>query len=143
MEPGGSLPHSQEPATCPYHEPAQSSPCPPSHFWSVSLPCVSPPPPRNNPPQQTLDFDLINVSNIVVPHGVSQTGRRVMEQICPKECQKKKNTLPGMFLLLEYTPRHKSQYTCDEASSNKFKVVCSRQSLLILLHIAFTTSVRM
>jgi hypothetical protein len=25
MEPGGSLPHSQEPATCPYPEPAQSS----------------------------------------------------------------------------------------------------------------------
>jgi hypothetical protein len=24
MEPGGSLPHSQEPATCPYPEPAQS-----------------------------------------------------------------------------------------------------------------------
>jgi hypothetical protein len=29
MEPGGSLPHSQERATCPYPEPAQSSPCPP------------------------------------------------------------------------------------------------------------------
>jgi hypothetical protein len=28
MEPGGSLPHSQQPATCPYHEPAQSSPGP-------------------------------------------------------------------------------------------------------------------
>jgi hypothetical protein len=26
MEPEGSLPHSQEPATCPYPEPAQSSP---------------------------------------------------------------------------------------------------------------------
>jgi hypothetical protein len=25
MEPGGSLPHSQELATCPYPEPAQSS----------------------------------------------------------------------------------------------------------------------
>jgi hypothetical protein len=29
MEPGGSLPHSQEPATCPYPEPVQSSSCPP------------------------------------------------------------------------------------------------------------------
>jgi hypothetical protein len=29
MEPEGSLPHSQEPATCPYPEPYQSSPCPP------------------------------------------------------------------------------------------------------------------
>jgi hypothetical protein len=28
MEPGGSLPHSQDPATCPYPEPAQSSPYP-------------------------------------------------------------------------------------------------------------------
>jgi hypothetical protein len=26
MEPAGSLPHSQEPATCPYPEPYQSSP---------------------------------------------------------------------------------------------------------------------
>jgi hypothetical protein len=33
MKPGGSLPHSPEPATCPYPEPAQSSPCPPSHFF--------------------------------------------------------------------------------------------------------------
>jgi hypothetical protein len=28
MEPEGSLPHSQLPTTCPYPEPAQSSPCP-------------------------------------------------------------------------------------------------------------------
>jgi len=27
MEPVGSLPHSQQPATCPYPEPDQSSPC--------------------------------------------------------------------------------------------------------------------
>jgi hypothetical protein len=27
MEPEGSLPHSQVPATCPYPEPDQSSPC--------------------------------------------------------------------------------------------------------------------
>jgi hypothetical protein len=27
MEPGGSLPHTQEPATCSYPEPAQSSSC--------------------------------------------------------------------------------------------------------------------
>ena len=29
MEPKGSSPHSQQPATCPYHEPYRSSPCPP------------------------------------------------------------------------------------------------------------------
>jgi len=27
MEPEGSLPHSQAPASCPYPEPARSSPC--------------------------------------------------------------------------------------------------------------------
>jgi hypothetical protein len=32
MEPEGSLPHSKEPSTCPYPEPYQSSPFPPSHF---------------------------------------------------------------------------------------------------------------
>jgi len=31
MEPESSLPQSQEPATCSYPEPDQSSPCPPSH----------------------------------------------------------------------------------------------------------------
>jgi hypothetical protein len=33
MEPGGSLPHSQQPATCPYPEPAQSSTCPQPTSW--------------------------------------------------------------------------------------------------------------
>jgi hypothetical protein len=32
MEPEGSLPHSQAPATCPYGEPAQSSPHTPIPF---------------------------------------------------------------------------------------------------------------
>jgi hypothetical protein len=30
MEPEGSLPHSQQPVTCPYPEPYQSSPRPPT-----------------------------------------------------------------------------------------------------------------
>ena len=38
MEPEDSLPHSQEPATCPCSEPAQSSPCyHPSHFFNSIL----------------------------------------------------------------------------------------------------------
>jgi hypothetical protein len=32
MEPEGSLPHSQEPPTCPCSEPNRSSPCPPPAF---------------------------------------------------------------------------------------------------------------
>ena len=37
MEPEGLLPLSQEPATCPYPEPEQSSPCPPTHFLKVLI----------------------------------------------------------------------------------------------------------
>ena len=37
MEPEGSLPHSQETATCPSPEPDQSSPCPSSHFLKIHL----------------------------------------------------------------------------------------------------------
>jgi hypothetical protein len=42
MEPEGSLPHSQEPATCPYPEPYQSSLCPPSHFLRIHFNIVLP-----------------------------------------------------------------------------------------------------
>ena len=37
MKPEGSLPHSQVPATCPYPEPARSSPYPTSHFLKIHL----------------------------------------------------------------------------------------------------------
>jgi hypothetical protein len=37
MQPGGSLPHSQEPVTCSYPEPAQSSPCPHHTSWRSIL----------------------------------------------------------------------------------------------------------
>jgi hypothetical protein len=37
MEPGGSLPQSKQPATCPYPEPAQSSPCPHPTSWRSTL----------------------------------------------------------------------------------------------------------
>jgi len=37
MVPEGSLPHLQVPATCPYPEPDQSSPCPQSHFLILSF----------------------------------------------------------------------------------------------------------
>ena len=37
MEPDGSLPPLQEPATCPYPEPDKSSACPPAHFLKMHL----------------------------------------------------------------------------------------------------------
>jgi hypothetical protein len=38
MEPEGSPPHSQQPATCPYPEPDRSSPCPPPPFRRLEDP---------------------------------------------------------------------------------------------------------
>ena len=42
MEPKGSSPHSQVPATCPYPETDQFSPCPPSHFLKIHLNIILP-----------------------------------------------------------------------------------------------------
>ena len=42
MEPEALLPHSQEPATCLYPEPALSSPYPVSHFLSIHLNIILP-----------------------------------------------------------------------------------------------------
>jgi hypothetical protein len=42
MEPEGSLPHSQQPSTCPYPEPDQSSPCPPSYCLKIHFNIILP-----------------------------------------------------------------------------------------------------
>ena len=42
MEPEGSLPRLQKPAACPYPEPDQSSPCPPSNFLKIHLNIIFP-----------------------------------------------------------------------------------------------------
>ena len=42
MEPKGSLPYSQVPATCPYPQPAWSSPYPISHFLKIHLHIILP-----------------------------------------------------------------------------------------------------
>ena len=85
MEPEGSLPHSQIPATCPYPEPARSSPYPPhptswrsililsSHLRlglpSGSFPQVSPPKPciRLSTPPYALHALPISLFSILSP----------------------------------------------------------------------------
>ena len=42
MEPECSLPHSQVPATCPYTNPDQYIPCPPSHILMIHLNIILP-----------------------------------------------------------------------------------------------------
>jgi hypothetical protein len=42
MEPEGSLPLLQEPATCPYPEPDQPSPCHQSHFLNIQVNIILP-----------------------------------------------------------------------------------------------------
>ena len=56
MEPEGSLPHSQAPATCPYPEPEQSSPCPPSHFLKIRLNIILPAMPGSSKCYPSLRF---------------------------------------------------------------------------------------
>ena len=41
MKPDGSLPHSQQPATCPYPKPDRSSLRPPSHFSKIHVSIIS------------------------------------------------------------------------------------------------------
>ena len=48
MEPESSLLHAQEPATSPYPEPDQSSPCPPSHLLRVHFNVTLPSTPRSS-----------------------------------------------------------------------------------------------
>ena len=57
MEPEGSSPHSQVPATCPYPEPARSSPSP-----HISLPED---PSQYNPPTYAWTFQVVNFSQAI------------------------------------------------------------------------------
>jgi hypothetical protein len=56
MEPEGSLLHSQVPATCPYPESSQSSPCPPSHLLKIHLNIIFPSTPGTSKWSLSLKF---------------------------------------------------------------------------------------
>ena len=102
MEPEGSLPHSQVPATCPYPDPARSSPYPhiplpeqPSYYYPpiyawvsqvVSFPQVSPPKPCTSlsSPPYALHAPPVSFFSILSPdlqHNIKQKLRTNVAQI--------------------------------------------------------------
>ena len=70
MEPEGSLPHSQVHATCPYPEPARSSPYPPTtHFLKIHLKIILPSNPRSSKWSLSLTLPHQNlVYASLIPH---------------------------------------------------------------------------
>ena len=69
MEPEGSLPHSQVPATCHRSEPAQSSPRPPSHFLKIHLHIILPSTPKPSKWPFSLTFPHQNpICSFTLPH---------------------------------------------------------------------------
>jgi hypothetical protein len=69
MEPEGSLPHSQVPATCPCPDPAQPSPYPTSHFLKTHLNIIFPSAPGSPQCYLSLKFPHQNPAHAsALPH---------------------------------------------------------------------------
>ena len=68
MEPEGSLPHSQTPATCTYPEPHQSSPASPSHFMKIHFNIFPSTPGSPKPSLSLRSPHQISVYNSSLPH---------------------------------------------------------------------------
>jgi hypothetical protein len=66
MEPEGSLPYSQVPANCPYHDRAQSSPYPLSHFLKIHLNPLAPNDPWAPGPVWTCAENLAPTGNFFI-----------------------------------------------------------------------------
>ena len=66
MEPEGSLPHSQVPATCPYPEPARTGQTPTSHFLKINLNIILPS--MSGSPKWSLSFRFSHQNPVYVFH---------------------------------------------------------------------------
>ena len=70
MEPEGSLPHSQKPASCPCPEPDQSSPCPAPHYLKNNFNIIIPATSRSSKwflPTKTLYTPLLSPISATCP----------------------------------------------------------------------------
>jgi len=67
MEPEGSLPHSQVPATCPYPEPARSSPYPTFYFLKINFIIILPSTPGSSKWSLSLRFPLKPYTQLTSP----------------------------------------------------------------------------
>ena len=83
MQTKSSLPHSQDPATCPYPTPDQSSPCPPPHSFKIRVNIILPSTPRSSnwfsshgsPQQNTLILSPIRATctaNLILLHLITR-----------------------------------------------------------------------
>jgi hypothetical protein len=72
MEPEGSPPHLQEPATCPYPEPDWSSPCPPSNLSKIHFNIILPSTPGHM--KLNKEFSANSASHKLPWHGVRHKG---------------------------------------------------------------------